>query len=99
MATSRCASPHPGRAAPVLGFECVVSGAVHYRNREVEQVRAIVYDCDVLVVGGGIVGLATAFVARPTEHGPNQTTDLAAGDDWDVCVTSIVELAQVITPH
>jgi 2-haloacid dehalogenase len=48
---------------------------------------------------GRSVGLATAFVARPTEHGPNQTTDLTAGGDWDVCVTSIVELAQAITPH
>ena len=45
------------------------------------------------------VGLATAFVARPTEHGPNQATDLTAADDWDVCVTSIVELAEIITPR
>jgi 2-haloacid dehalogenase len=45
------------------------------------------------------VGLATAFIARPTEHGPAQTTDLAADDDWDVSVTSIVELAQAITPR
>jgi L-2-hydroxyglutarate oxidase len=34
---------------------------VHYRNREVEQVRKIAYDCDVLVIGGGIVGLSTAY--------------------------------------
>jgi 2-haloacid dehalogenase len=45
------------------------------------------------------VGLATAFIARPIEHGPNQTTDLAAEDDWDVSVTSIVELARVLTPR
>jgi 2-haloacid dehalogenase len=42
-------------------------------------------------------GLATAFIARPTEHGPNQSSDLAADDDWDVSVTSIVELAHAIT--
>jgi 2-haloacid dehalogenase len=43
-------------------------------------------------------GLATAFVARPTEHGPNQTTDLAADDDWDAATVSITELATVLTP-
>ncbi len=45
------------------------------------------------------VGLATAFIARPAEHGPNQTTDLAADDDWDVSVTGIVELARAVTPR
>lgn len=44
-------------------------------------------------------GLATAFIARPTERGPGQTTDLAADDDWDVSVTSVVELAQVTAPR
>ncbi|HZF92997.1 L-2-hydroxyglutarate oxidase [Streptomyces sp.] len=34
---------------------------MHYRYREVEQVRKIAYDCDVLVIGGGIVGLSTAY--------------------------------------
>ncbi|MEV5339703.1 L-2-hydroxyglutarate oxidase [Streptomyces sp. NPDC052676] len=34
---------------------------MHYRSREVEQVRKIAYDCDVLVIGGGIVGLSTAY--------------------------------------
>lgn len=42
-------------------------------------------------------GLATAFIARPAEHGPNQTTDLAPDDNWDLSVTSIVELAQAMT--
>jgi 2-haloacid dehalogenase len=40
-------------------------------------------------------GLATAFVARPTEHGPGQTSDLAA--DWscvDVAAADFVELAE-----
>lgn len=45
------------------------------------------------------VGLATAFIARPTEHGPGQTTDLAPDADWDVAVTSIVELAEAISPR
>lgn len=38
-------------------------------------------------------GLATAFIARPAEHGPRQTTDLGPEDDWDVAVTSISDLA------
>ncbi|HKT64763.1 MAG TPA: haloacid dehalogenase type II [Burkholderia sp.] len=39
------------------------------------------------------LGLATAFVLRPTEHGPNQTTDLTAADAWDFDVKDLSELA------
>ena len=39
-------------------------------------------------------GLATAFVARPTEHGPGQTSDLAADRQCvDLDASSFVELA------
>jgi len=38
-------------------------------------------------------GLSTAFVARPTEHGPGQTTDLRAEQDWDAIAGSFEELA------
>ena len=39
-------------------------------------------------------GLATAFVARPTEHGPGQTTDLAADASCvDLAADSFVHLA------
>ena len=39
-------------------------------------------------------GLATAFVARPTEHGPGQTTDLAADASCvDLPAADFVELA------
>jgi len=39
-------------------------------------------------------GMRTAFVARPTEHGPGQTTDLAADADCvDLPATDFVELA------
>jgi 2-haloacid dehalogenase len=37
--------------------------------------------------------LRTAFIARPTEHGPGQTTDLAPAHDFDVVASSIEELA------
>ena len=39
-------------------------------------------------------GLATAFVARPTEYGPGQTTDLAPSADWDLIAASITDLAR-----
>lgn len=39
-------------------------------------------------------GLATAFVPRPTEHGPGQTTDLAAEDPWDVVAQDFQDLAR-----
>jgi 2-haloacid dehalogenase len=38
-------------------------------------------------------GLRTAFVVRPTEHGPGQTSDLKATRDWDVVADSFVDLA------
>jgi 2-haloacid dehalogenase len=38
-------------------------------------------------------GLATAFIARPTEHGPGQRQDLSAAADWDVIAASITDLA------
>jgi 2-haloacid dehalogenase len=38
-------------------------------------------------------GLATAFVPRPTEHGPSQTKDLAPEQAWDVITKDFGELA------
>jgi len=42
-------------------------------------------------------GLATAFVPRPTEHGPGQTTDLAPASDWDAVAAAFTGLAGVLT--
>ncbi len=39
-------------------------------------------------------GMATAFVARPTEYGPKQTRDVQAEDAWDVIATDFVDLAE-----
>jgi len=41
-------------------------------------------------------GYKTAFVARPTEHGPGQTTDLKAEEDWDVIARDFNELADKV---
>ncbi|HET6621153.1 MAG TPA: haloacid dehalogenase type II [Dongiaceae bacterium] len=37
-------------------------------------------------------GLATAFVPRPTEHGPGQARDLRPEQDWDVVARDFGEL-------
>ncbi len=42
------------------------------------------------------VGLRTAFVPRPTEHGPDQVTDLAPTGAWDVVAADLVALAEVM---
>ena len=39
------------------------------------------------------VGLKTAFVPRPVEYGPHQTTDLAADAGTDFAVSDLDELA------
>jgi 2-haloacid dehalogenase len=41
-------------------------------------------------------GLSTGFVARPTEHGPNQKRDFKPDGDWDAVGNSIVEVARKI---
>ena len=41
-------------------------------------------------------GLRTAFVRRPTEHGPAQTTDLAADGPWDIVVEDFIGLADAL---
>ncbi|UVO32370.1 MULTISPECIES: haloacid dehalogenase type II [Bradyrhizobium] len=39
-------------------------------------------------------GLKTAFIPRPTEHGPGQKTDLEPTQDWDVVANDVIELAE-----
>jgi 2-haloacid dehalogenase len=41
-------------------------------------------------------GLRTVFIARPHEHGPGQTTDLTAEQDWDVVAGSLTEAADAL---
>ena len=42
------------------------------------------------------LGLRTAFVARPTEYGPNQSNDLEATADWDVVGKSMTDVADAL---
>lgn len=39
------------------------------------------------------VGLRTAFVPRPSEHGPGQTKDVKPAREWDVVASDFVDLA------
>ncbi|APX01147.1 haloacid dehalogenase type II [Arthrobacter sp. QXT-31] len=41
-------------------------------------------------------GLATAFIARPTEYGPGQAADLAPEGNWDLSASGIPELADLL---
>ncbi len=41
-------------------------------------------------------GMRTAFLPRPTEHGPGQTTDLVPDADWDVVAKDIEDLARLL---
>jgi 2-haloacid dehalogenase len=41
----------------------------------------------------GALGFRTAFIARPTEHGPGQDKDLVPSGDWDYAVDSLTALA------
>lgn len=56
---------------------------------EVTMVAA--HGSDLEAAGG--LGLGTAFVVRPTEHGPGQTTDLEPPAGTDVVATDLVDLA------
>ena len=38
-------------------------------------------------------GLRTAFIPRPTEHGPGQTIDLEPQEDWDIVARDLMDLA------
>ena len=43
-------------------------------------------------------GLLTAFVPRPTEHGPGQTTDLTPEGQWTIVAADFVDLAARLAP-
>lgn len=42
------------------------------------------------------LGYRTAFIARPTEYGPNQQKDLKAEQDWDIVTDSMTGVADAL---
>lgn len=62
-----------------------------------DQVMMVAAHNDDLHAARG-AGLKTAFVPRPTEHGPGQTTDLVAEADWDIIANDFHDLARQLAP-
>lgn len=52
-------------------------------NLRPEQVMLVAAHNDDLAAAAA-AGYRTAFVARPTEHGPHQSEDFSAASDWDI---------------
>jgi 2-haloacid dehalogenase len=67
------------RTADVLGLRPEEVCLVAAHNGDLKAARA--------------AGLATAFVTRPTEHGPGQATDLEPSEPWDVVARDFQDLA------
>jgi 2-haloacid dehalogenase len=67
------------RTADVLGIRPAELCLVAAHNGDLKAARSC--------------GLATAFVLRPTEHGPDQTTDLAPAEPWDMVGKDFQDLA------
>jgi 2-haloacid dehalogenase len=77
--------PHPDvyrMALDLLGLEPAQVMLVAAHNYDLAAAQAL--------------GLGTAFVPRPIEYGPGQTTDLKADGKWDVVVDSVEELAAAL---
>lgn len=82
---AHCYKPDPavyGMAVELLGLQPHEVMMVAAHNNDLQAAQA--------------VGLRTAFVARPTEHGPTQHTDLAPADGIDVAANDFVELAGIL---
>jgi 2-haloacid dehalogenase len=67
--------------------------ALGLRPGEVMMVAA--HNGDLVAAGG--LGLMTAFVPRPAEHGPGQTQDLEPEQDYDVVAENLIARADALT--
>jgi 2-haloacid dehalogenase len=79
---ARAYKPQPEaylRTADLLGLRPEECMMVAAHNRDLVAARGC--------------GFRTAFVARPTEYGPNQTKDLRAEHDFDAIADSFTDLA------
>lgn len=68
------------RTAEILGMRPAELCMVAAHNGDLAAARAC--------------GLRTAFVPRPREHGPGQTTDLQPEQDWDMVAADFADLAR-----
>lgn len=82
---ARCYKPRPEvyrTAISLLGL----------RPDQVLMVAAHNYD----LAAARAEGMLTAFVPRPREHGPGQTTDLSPAHNWDIVADDFEALARVL---
>lgn len=82
---ARCYKPRPEvywTAVELLGLH----------PGEVMMVAAHNYD----LRAAQAAGMRTAFVRRPAEFGPRQTTDLAPEGDWDIVAEDLEDLARAL---
>ena len=82
---ARCYKPRPETyrtALALLGLDAHEAMMVAAHNYDLAAAQAL--------------GLRTAFVPRPLEYGPGQTSDLVAEGKWDVVVDSVEELAAAL---
>ncbi len=70
----------------------VYLGAVDRLALRPEEVVMVAAHNDDLRAAAAL-GLMTAFVARPTEHGPGQTRDVEPDGPWAICVDGFQDLA------
>lgn len=70
------------RTADILGLEPHKVAMVAAHNSDLAAAQSL--------------GLRTAFVRRPTEHGPDQSIDLEPTGDWDVMAEDFEDLADQI---
>jgi len=70
------------RSAESVGLRPDQVGMVAAHNDDLKAARA--------------AGLRTVFIRRPHEHGPGQTTDLQAEQEWDVTADSLTEAADAL---
>jgi 2-haloacid dehalogenase len=64
-------------------------------NLEPHEVMLVAAHNDDLAAAAA-TGYRTAFVARPTEYGPNQTKDMAADRSWDVVSNTFTGVADAM---
>ena len=78
--------PHPDsyrKTADILGLPPRQCLMVAAHNGDLHAARA--------------VGMRTAFIPRPREHGPGQTTDLVAEQEWDFVAGDLIALAREVS--
>ena len=82
---ARCYKPRPEVYRTAIELLGLAPG-------EVMMVAAHNYD----LAAARAEGMRTAFLPRPTEYGPGQTTDLRPESDWDVIAKDIEDLATAL---